>query len=252
MLLKLFFALFASFFVQADRLPSENCRVILISSEILTQDGDLVITRDRRVFWKGAEVLLRNRGVHFDILAQLAENKNTYLPLVELAGKFWPTDGPGAIQTVNNNLKVAIFHIRSAFRDVDSDFNQIQTKQGIGIGWISQEASRFTKVFDHLEVHPGLRLVRWKGQAVDLKGVQFDFFYQIIQGRNEGASYTALNDILNREKLESGQVETRSKRQRNLLHAIISSVRKAFRDVDTDFDQIKNEPGFGYYWQREE
>jgi two-component system response regulator ChvI len=86
---------------------------------------------------------------------------------------------------------------------------------------------------------------QWRDQNVDLTLTEFNIVARLIENTSRDVSYREIYDIVHGEGFMAGDGEIGF---RTNVRAFIKRIRQKFRDVDSDFAQIKNYPGFGYRW----
>lgn len=101
--------------------------------------GELTLSTDsNRAFWKDTKVDLTL--AEFKIVYLLAMNKDKDVPHREIYDN---VRGPGFVAGVGTegyraNVRTFIKRIRQRFREVDENFNRIQTYSGFGYRWVSE------------------------------------------------------------------------------------------------------------------
>lgn len=101
--------------------------------------GDLALNTDsNRAFWKNTKVDLTL--AEFKIVYLLATNKDRDVPHREIYDN---VRGPGFVagdgtEGYRANVRTFIKRIRQRFREVDEQFNRIQTYSGFGYRWVSE------------------------------------------------------------------------------------------------------------------
>jgi len=96
-----------------------------------------------------------------------------------------------------------------------------------------------------LELRFDINRAFWNGQAVDLTLTEFRMVSQLALKPGEDLSYRELYDLVHGKDFLAG---SGTEGYRANVRTFIKRIRKKFRDVDTDFDQIHNYAGFGYRW----
>lgn len=96
-----------------------------------------------------------------------------------------------------------------------------------------------------LELRFDINRAFWSGQAVDLTLTEFRMVAQLALKPGEDLSYRELYDLVHGKDFLAG---SGADGYRANVRTFIKRIRKKFRDVDTDFDQIHNYAGFGYRW----
>jgi two-component system, OmpR family, response regulator ChvI len=90
------------------------------------------------------------------------------------------------------------------------------------------------------------RRALWKSQNVGLTLTEFNIVAYLIEHSDRDVSYREIYDIVHGEGFMAGDGEIG---YRTNVRAFIKRIRQKFRDLDSDFAQITNYPGFGYRWR---
>ena len=90
------------------------------------------------------------------------------------------------------------------------------------------------------------RRALWKGANVGLTLTEFNIVAYLIEHADRDVSYREIYDIVHGEGFLAGDGEIG---YRTNVRAFIKRIRQKFRDLDNDFSQITNYPGFGYRWR---
>jgi two-component system response regulator ChvI len=90
------------------------------------------------------------------------------------------------------------------------------------------------------------RRALWKGANVGLTLTEFNIVAYLIEHSDRDVSYREIYDIVHGEGFLAGDGEIG---YRTNVRAFIKRIRQKFRDLDDDFTQITNYPGFGYRWR---
>jgi len=90
------------------------------------------------------------------------------------------------------------------------------------------------------------RRALWKNQNVGLTLTEFNIVAYLIEHQDRDVSYREIYDIVHGEGFMAGDGEIG---YRTNVRAFIKRIRQKFRDLDGEFSQIKNYPGFGYRWK---
>ncbi|MDE2133995.1 MAG: response regulator transcription factor [Alphaproteobacteria bacterium] len=85
----------------------------------------------------------------------------------------------------------------------------------------------------------------WKQTNVGLTLTEFNIVAYLTEQSGRDVSYREIYDIVHGEGFMAGDGEIG---YRTNVRAFVKRIRQKFRDVDPDFAQIKNYPGFGYRW----
>lgn len=86
----------------------------------------------------------------------------------------------------------------------------------------------------------------WGDKPVDLTLAEFEVVRRFGERAGEDIGYRELYDQVHGEGFLAGEGDTG---YRTNVRALIKRLRQKFRDVDPQFDQISNYPGFGYRWE---
>lgn len=90
------------------------------------------------------------------------------------------------------------------------------------------------------------RRALWKDQNVGLTLTEFNIVAYLIEHSDRDVSYREIYDIVHGEGFMAGDGEIG---YRTNVRAFIKRIRQKFRDLDNEFAQITNYPGFGYRWR---
>jgi len=96
-----------------------------------------------------------------------------------------------------------------------------------------------------LELRFDINRAFWKGTAVDLTLTEFRMVSQLALKPGEDVSYRELYDLVHGKDFLAG---SGADGYRANVRTFIKRIRKKFRDVDAEFDQVRNYAGFGYQW----
>ena len=94
-----------------------------------------------------------------------------------------------------------------------------------------------------LESHRAL----WRGTQVPLTVTEFKIVRLLACGLGKVYSYREIYDVVHGAGFVAGDGLDGF---RINVRALIKKIRKRFRDIDTEFDEIENVPGRGYQWRR--
>lgn len=98
---------------------------------------------------------------------------------------------------------------------------------------------------DALTLRFNSRRASWNGVDILLTLTEFNIVVFLIERANRDVSYREIYDIVRGEGFVAGDGEVG---YRTNVRAFIKRIRQKFRDVDPNFAQIENYPGFGYRW----
>jgi len=98
---------------------------------------------------------------------------------------------------------------------------------------------------DRLELRFDISRANWGGQSVDLTLTEFKIVALLTLRTGEDVSYREIYDLVHGKNFVAGYGQDG---YRANVRTFIKRIRKKFRDVDGEFDQIHNYAGFGYRW----
>lgn len=98
---------------------------------------------------------------------------------------------------------------------------------------------------DDLDVDVGSHQVTWKGAKVELTLTEFEIIHRLALRSGSDVSYRELYDLFHGEGIVAGMG---AEGYRANVRTMIKRIRQKFRNVDEEFDEISNYPGFGYRW----
>jgi two-component system OmpR family response regulator len=93
------------------------------------------------------------------------------------------------------------------------------------------------KTFGHLKLNESSMQATWHGVRVDLTLTEFRLLAHLLRVPGEAVTYDSLMSSTIQSYVTSNTINTHMR-----------NIRKKFRELDKDFDCIKNEYGFGYRW----
>ncbi len=96
-----------------------------------------------------------------------------------------------------------------------------------------------------LELRFDINRAFWRGAAVDLTLTEFRMISQLAMRPGEDVSYRELYDLVHGKDFLAG---SGADGYRANVRTFIKRIRKKFRDVDLEVDQVRNYAGFGYQW----
>jgi len=96
-----------------------------------------------------------------------------------------------------------------------------------------------------LELRFDINRAFWNGTAVDLTLTEFRMVSQLALKPGEDVSYRELYDLVHGKDFLAG---SGADGYRANVRTFIKRIRKKFRDIDNEFDQVRNYAGFGYQW----
>jgi two-component system, OmpR family, response regulator ChvI len=86
----------------------------------------------------------------------------------------------------------------------------------------------------------------WHEQPVPLTVTQFRIVHLLAARAGEDVSYRQIYDVVHGEGFAAGEGEDG---YRVNVRSLIKRIRQAFRELDPNFDKIRNYPAFGYRWK---
>jgi two-component system response regulator ChvI len=87
--------------------------------------------------------------------------------------------------------------------------------------------------------------ITWKGGDVELTLTEFEIIHVLASRTGKDVSYRELYDLVHGEGFVAGEG---AEGYRANVRTMIKRIRQKFRNVDGEFDEIRNYPGFGYRW----
>lgn len=104
-------------------------------------------------------------------------------------------------------------------------------------------------VLEPLLVRRAAHEVLWRNTLVPLTAGEFRII-ELLAGRaGEDVGYREVYDVVRGEGFVAG---AGPEGYRQNVRTFIKRIRGKFREVDPDFDQIGNYPGFGYRWRKDD
>ncbi len=97
-----------------------------------------------------------------------------------------------------------------------------------------------------LVLYPDNARVKWKGVTVPLTVLQYKMVEYLSQRDGLDASFRDLYEAVRGVGFVAGDGDYGL---REVVRSWISRIRRRFRSVDPEFDQIEVYPGFGYRWR---
>ncbi|HZB93900.1 MAG TPA: response regulator transcription factor [Stellaceae bacterium] len=85
----------------------------------------------------------------------------------------------------------------------------------------------------------------WTGQTLDLTLTEFKIVALLASRNGEDVGYREIYDLVHGKDFVAGYG---AEGYRANVRTFIKRIRKKFRDIDGNFDQIHNYAGFGYRW----
>jgi len=100
-----------------------------------------------------------------------------------------------------------------------------------------------------LELHLDISRAFWNAKQVDLTVTEFKLVHCLADRVGRDVRYRELYDLVRGPGFLAGDgIEG----YRANIRTFVKRIRQKFRDIDSDFGQIENFPGFGYRWINEE
>jgi two-component system response regulator ChvI len=96
-----------------------------------------------------------------------------------------------------------------------------------------------------LELRFDIHRVFWRGQLLGLTLTEFRMVAQLAGKPSEDVSYRELYDLVHGKDFHAG---CGTDGYRTNVRTFIKRIRRKFRALDPEFDQIQNYAGFGYRW----
>jgi two-component system, OmpR family, response regulator ChvI len=96
-----------------------------------------------------------------------------------------------------------------------------------------------------LELRFDINRATWQEKSLDLTLTEFKIVALLAQRAGEDVGYREIYDLVHGKDFVAGYG---AEGYRANVRTFIKRIRKKFRDVDGEFDQIHNYAGFGYRW----
>lgn len=96
-----------------------------------------------------------------------------------------------------------------------------------------------------LELRFDINRAAWNGITLDLTLTEFKIVALLASRTGEDVGYREIYDLVHGKDFVAGYG---AEGYRANVRTFIKRIRKKFRDVDSEFDQIQNYAGFGYRW----
>jgi two-component system response regulator ChvI len=96
-----------------------------------------------------------------------------------------------------------------------------------------------------LELRLDINRAFWKGSAIELTLTEFRLVSHLALKAGEDVSYRELYDLVHGKDFLAG---SGADGYRANVRTFIKRIRRKFKDLDPDFDEIHNYAGFGYRW----
>ncbi|WP_417518444.1 response regulator transcription factor [Minwuia sp.] len=88
---------------------------------------------------------------------------------------------------------------------------------------------------------------KWRDREVDLTVAEFAIVHHLASRPGRDCRYRELYDLVRGEGFHAGSGEDG---YRTNVRSMIKRIRRKFEDLDPDFGEIDNYPGFGYRWRK--
>src|ERR1041385_4538268 len=190
-------------------------------------DADLVLLDWKMPGMNGIEVLQKMRAEKIDI---------PVIFLTVLSDQIYEEAGllGGAVDFVEKSRSFAIL-----LRRIELILGNEKRR------WQAQRPVGNAKAHEGLVLRYDSRRVLWHDMNVALTLTEFNIVAYLTEHAERDVSYREIYDIVHGEGFVAGDGEIGF---RTNVRAFIKRIRQKFRDVDPQFSQIKNYPGFGYRW----
>jgi two-component system response regulator ChvI len=96
-----------------------------------------------------------------------------------------------------------------------------------------------------LELRFDINRAAWNGKTLDLTLTEFKIVALLASRTGEDVGYREIYDLVHGKDFVAGYG---AEGYRANVRTFIKRIRRKFRDIDPDFDQIHNYAGFGYRW----
>jgi len=98
----------------------------------------------------------------------------------------------------------------------------------------------------HLELRSDMHRAFWRGDQVALTLTEFAIVRALASRPGKDVSYREIYDLVHGRNFIAGYG---SEGFRANVRTFIKRIRQKFREIDDDFAEIENYPGFGYRWR---
>lgn len=98
-----------------------------------------------------------------------------------------------------------------------------------------------------LELRVKINRAAWKGQQVPLTATEFRIVHLLASRMGDDVSYREIYDVVHGRDFAAGDG---ADGYRTNVRSLIKRIRQKFRELDEQFEEIENYPGFGYRWRR--
>jgi DNA-binding response OmpR family regulator len=93
------------------------------------------------------------------------------------------------------------------------------------------------KLVGDMSIDQEALLVSWKGQPINLSGTEFRMLAKLVRVPGHAVSYDTLMNATMQSLVTNNTINTHMR-----------NIRKKFEGIDSEFDCIKSEYGYGYRW----
>ncbi len=100
-------------------------------------------------------------------------------------------------------------------------------------------------ILDRLELRFDINRAAWNGRTLDLTLTEFKIVALLASRVSEDVGYREIYDLVHGKDFVAGYG---AEGYRANVRTFIKRIRKKFRDIDPEFDQVQNYAGFGYRW----
>jgi two-component system response regulator ChvI len=200
--------------------------------EYLTRDGveaDLVILDWKMPDITGIEVLrkLRDEGGDYPVIFLTTLSDQIYEEAALIGG---------AVDFVEKSRSFAILLKRIE--------NALSASSGGDDDAEDEDADEFT--IGSLVLRTSNARAQWNGKPVSLTLGEFNIVAYLARRAGDDVRYREIYDAVRGSGFAAG---AGPEGYRVNVRTAIKRIRKKFRDIDNDFEQIENYPGFGYRWR---
>jgi two-component system response regulator ChvI len=120
--------------------------------------------------------------------------------------------------------------------------------EGKRAGQEVKESDPGTVDFGRLSLRTDISRAYWGGVELELTLTEFNILLLLTGRKGQDVPYRDIYDLVHGKDFIAGYG---AEGYRANVRTFIKRIRKKFRDVDADFDQIGNYAGFGYRWDVE-
>jgi two-component system response regulator ChvI len=115
-----------------------------------------------------------------------------------------------------------------------------------GAGGAEDDGGKAAVMIGQLELRRETSRAFWGGNKVDLTLNEFKMVDYMARRAGKDVRYRELYDLIHGKGFVAGAGD---EGYRANVRTFIKRIRQKFRDIDSDFEQIENYPGFGYRWR---